>query len=131
MEMTIHLPEVEDLAQRVLVLIDEIRELRQKVMPGKLWYSRTDLAALKGIPVSAFYNKSWLLPPGEPAKHGGVDRWSFKQVWETRWIWKTDKELNPRGGERDGTKTGIQTGNPQPQATVRRVQRIRSGVLSR
>jgi uncharacterized small protein (DUF1192 family) len=131
---SIRLPEVEELARRILVLTDEIRELRLKAVPGRLWYSRAELAALKGMPVSAFYNKSWLLPSGEASKQGGTDRWSFKQVWESGWIWKSDKDLNPRGGE-DGvgtrTGTGIQSRVAGAASPLRRVQGFRQGALSR
>lgn len=70
-------------------------------MMEKLWYSRKDLAELKSIPVSAFYNKPWLLPPGGPSKQGGTDRWSRKQVWDSGWVWMSDSDLSLRGG-RDG-----------------------------
>jgi hypothetical protein len=133
MDQSVQLPEVQELCGLVRGLAQQIEDLRQKMLPGKLWYSRAELAALKGIPVSAFYNKPWLLPPGEPSKQGGTDRWSFKQVWESDWIWKSDKDLNPRGGE-DGngtaTGTGIQSRVAGTPAPLRRVRRHRQGALS-
>jgi len=96
MKQTIRLPEIEELCREVRKLSEKVEQLQQKVLPAKLWYTRAELAALKGMPVSAFYNKPWLLPPGTPSKQGGTDRWSHKQVWESGWIWKADKDLNPR-----------------------------------
>jgi hypothetical protein len=97
MEQSIRLPEIEELSREVRKLSEKVEQLQQKVLPAKLWYSRADLAALRGIPISAFYSKPWLLPPGGPQKQGGTDRWSYKQVWESGWIWKSDKDLSPRG----------------------------------
>ncbi len=90
--MQINLPEVEALTAEVRALSLEIKALKEKLLPQKLWYSRAELAALKGVPVSALYNKPWLLP-GAPAKQAGSDRWSFQQVWDSGWIWKSDRDL--------------------------------------
>ena len=100
MEQSIQLPEVQEICGLVRNLAQQIEDLRQKMLPGKLWYSRAELAELKGMIVSVFYNKPWLLPHGEPSKQGGNDRWSYQQVWDSGWIWKSDRELNPRGGEK-------------------------------
>jgi len=128
MEQSIQLPEVQEICGLVRNLAQQIEDLRQKMLPGKLWYSRAELAELKGMIVSVFYNKPWLLPPGEPSKQGGNDRWSYNQVWESGWIWKSDADLNPRGGEDgDGTRTGVVT---PLHGSVRRVQRSRQGALS-
>jgi len=89
--MEIELPEIKSLAEEIKALKVEI----EKLFPQKLWYSRQDLAALKGMTVSAFYNKPWLLP-GPPSKQGGTDRWSHKQVWESGWIWKSDEDLKSK-----------------------------------
>jgi hypothetical protein len=132
MEQSIRLPEVEELTRLVQELIVAVQQLAMKVQPAQAWYSRAELAHLKAIPVSAFYNKPWLLP-GKPSKQAGVDRWSFKQVWESGWIWKSDADLNPRGGE-DGngtaTGTGIKSRVAETPAPLRRVRRHRQGALS-
>lgn len=131
MDQSIQLPEVQALISAIQTLTVKVQQLEERVLPGKLWYSRVDLAALKGIHVSAFYNKPWLLP-GEPSKQGGVDRWSYKQVWESGWIWKSDKELNPREGKKDehGTETGSRPQTERQKAPLRRMQRFRRSVLS-
>jgi hypothetical protein len=131
MKQSIRLPEVQALTRDIQALIAKVQQLEERVLPGKLWYSRVELAALKGIPVSAFYNKPWLLP-GEPSKQGGVDRWSYKQVWESGWIWKSDKELNPREGKKDehGTEIGSRPQTERSKAPLRRVQRFGRSVLS-
>jgi hypothetical protein len=126
MNQSIHLPEVERLERAVQELSRLVVDLAQKVSPAKMWYSRAELASLKDIPVSAFYNKPWLLP-GKPSKQNGNDRWSFKQVWDSGWIWKSDKDLSPKEGKGDGTETGIAAGNVQPPAPVQRVRRQRQG----
>ena len=96
MNQEIELPEVETLIEVVQALRLEIEELKKKVLPQKMWYSREDLATLKSMKISALYNKPWLLPPGLPLKQGGTDRWSYQQVWESGWIWKSDEDLRPK-----------------------------------
>lgn len=93
--MTVDIPEIEDLRLQIQDLAAKI----DRLIPNKLWFSRQDLAALKGVPVSAFYNKPWLLP-GEPSKQGGTDRWSCRQVIDSGWIWMSDEDLKPGIGKR-------------------------------
>jgi hypothetical protein len=127
MEQSIRLPEVEEMTRLVQELIVAVQQIAMKVQPAQAWYSRAELARLKAIPVSAFYNKPWLLP-GKPSKQAGVDRWSFKQVWESDWIWKSDKDLNPRGGEDgNGTATVSQSRTAGTSAPMRRVRGFRRG----
>jgi len=90
--MEVQIPEIEELRQQIQDLAAKVDQL----IPQKLWYSRQDLAELKSIPVSSFYNKPWLLPPGGPVKQGGTDRWSYHQVWESGWIWMSDSDLRPK-----------------------------------
>ncbi len=129
--MIIQLPEVQALAKAVQELGRQVEELRHKVVPAKMWYSRAELAALKGIPVSAFYNKPWLLP-GKPQKQAGVDRWSWRQVWDSGWIWKSDKDLNPKEGKGDGTRneTGSQPPSEAESPGLRGLRRHRPGAVS-
>lgn len=96
MKQDIELPEIEILAGEIHGLRLDIQELKQVLLPQKAWYSRQDLAGLKSVPVSAFYHHSDLLPPGDPSKQGGNDRWSYKQVWESGWIWMSDEDLRQK-----------------------------------
>ncbi len=131
MDQSIRLPEVEALTKAVQELTEQVVELRQKVVPAKMWYSRAELAALKGIPVSAFYNKPWLLP-GKPHKQAGVDRWSWRQVWDSGWIWQSDKDLNPKEGKGDGTRSeaGSQPPGEAEHSELRGMRRQRPSAVS-
>ncbi len=131
MKQDLELPEVQALQEAVQQLTRRIEELYEKLHPMKLWYSRTELAGLKSIPVSAFYNKPWLLP-GKPQKQAGVDRWSWRQVWDSGWIWQSDKDLNPKEGKGDGTRTetGSQPSREAEPPGLRGLRRHRPGALS-
>lgn len=91
----VEIPELKEFGRQITELAAKV----ERLTPQKMWYSRQDLADLKGIPVSAFYNKPWLLP-GQPSKQGGTDRWSYQQVFESGWIWMTDADLRPRSRRR-------------------------------
>ena len=93
--MDLRLPEVEELSAVVRELAVRLQRMEEKVVGRKLWYGREDLAELKSMKVSAFYNKPWLLPPAPPSKQGGNERWSHAQVWDSGWIWKSDADLRP------------------------------------
>ena len=90
--MIVEVPEIKELIQEIHSLRLEVNNLRNKIKPSKLWYRREDLAELRNLPVSAFYNRRYLYP-GPPQKINGVDMWSYEQVFESGWIWKTDEEL--------------------------------------
>ena len=94
MIINIDTPEIDKINTMLVALLQAIEQL-QSGMKGQLWYRREDLAKLKGMPVSALYNKPWLLP-GTPLKQGGVEAWSYKQVFESGWIWMSDEDLKCR-----------------------------------
>ena len=85
-------PEIQELAAEVQALREAIDGMRSELLPEKLWYRRKDLAQLKNLPISAFYQRPWLLPPNL-RKQGGVEAWSYKDVFESGWIWKSDIDL--------------------------------------
>ena len=99
MVLDVQIKEIEALSEGVRELLVRLEKMERKLYMRQLWYGREDLAALKGMKVSAFYNKPWLLP-GEPSRQGGNERWSYAQVWESGWIWKSDKELQSKGARR-------------------------------
>ncbi len=95
MNIKVDMPEIEDVTKMLSALLQAIEQLQGSDMKGKLWYRRQDLAKLKSMPISALYNKPWLLP-GPPLKQGGVECWSYKDVFESGWIWMSDKDLKCR-----------------------------------
>ena len=97
MDLTLELPEIQELAAEVQVLREAIDGMRAELLPEKLWYRRKDLAGLKNLPVSAFYQRPWLLPPNM-RRQAGVEAWSYKDVFESGWIWKGDEELAAERG---------------------------------
>ena len=97
MTLTIEVPEIRELADQVQALREAIDAMRSELLPTKLWYRRKDLAQLKGLPISAFYQRPWLLPPNM-RRQGGVEAWSHKDVFESGWIWKGDEELTAERG---------------------------------
>ena len=100
MDLTLELPEIQKLASEVQALREAIDSMRSELLPERLWYRRKDLAGLKNLPVSAFYQRPWLLPPNM-RRQAGVEAWSYKDVFESGWIWKGDEELAAeRGMER-------------------------------
>jgi len=96
MNIKIDMPEIDKLNTMLSALLQAIEKM-QGSMQGQLWYRREDLAKLKSMPVSALYHKPWLLP-GPPLKQGGVECWSYKDVFESGWIWMSDEDLKCRRG---------------------------------
>ena len=92
MNQTIELPEINELISQIQALQAAVEGMRAELLPKRLWYRRKDLAQLKNLPISAFYQRPWLLPPNV-RKQGGVEAWSYKDVFESGWIWKSDTDL--------------------------------------
>ncbi|MCK4816894.1 hypothetical protein KA005_14080 [bacterium] len=106
MTINIDMPEIDEIIKMLSELLKAIGQIPGSGAQGdgiekKLWYRREDLAKLKGMPISAFYNKPWLLP-GPPLKQGGVEAWSYKQVFESGWIWMSDEDLKQNAAARAG-----------------------------
>ena len=97
MTLNFESPEIQELAAEVQALREAIDSMRAELLPEKLWYRRKDLAGLKNLPVSAFYQRPWLLPPNM-RRQAGVEAWSYKDVFESGWIWKGDEELAAERG---------------------------------
>ncbi len=95
MIIKIDMPEIDKTNHMLSALLQAIEQLQGGGMQGKLWYRREDLARLKSMPISALYHKPWLLP-GPPHKQGGVEAWSYKDVFESGWIWMSDEDLKCR-----------------------------------
>ncbi len=95
MNIKVDMPEIDNIQAMLTALLQAIEQLQGGGMQGKLWYRREDLAKLKSMPISALYHKPWLLP-GPPLKQGGVECWSYKDVFESGWIWMSDEDLKCR-----------------------------------
>lgn len=99
MMLDVRVEEVEAVCVALQELVGRVARLEEKVLGFRAWYSREELAGLKGVKVSTFYNKPWLLP-GPASRQGGNERWSHAQVWDSGWIWKSDADLQPKGARR-------------------------------
>ena len=97
MTLTFESPEIQELVAQVQALQAAVEGMRAELLPKRLWYRRKDLAGLKNLPVSAFYQRPWLLPPNM-RRQAGVEAWSYKDVFESGWIWKGDEELAAERG---------------------------------
>ena len=95
MNIKVDMPEIDQTNKMLSALLQAIEQIQSGDMQGKLWYRREDLAKLKGMLISALYHKPWLLP-GPPLKQGGVEAWSYKDVFESGWIWMSDEDLRER-----------------------------------
>ncbi len=95
MTIKVESPEIDNISNMLSILLEAIEKLQSGGMQGKLWYRREDLARLKSMPISALYHKPWLLP-GPPHKKGRAESWSYKDVFESGWIWMSDEDLKCR-----------------------------------
>lgn len=95
MTIKVDMPEIDQTNKMLAALLQAIEQIQSGAMRGQLWYCRADLAKLKGMPISALYHKPWLLP-GPPLKQGGVEMWSYKDVFDSGWIWMSDEDLKCR-----------------------------------
>jgi len=59
MTIKVDMPEIDQTNKMLSALLQAIEKM-QGSMKGQLWYRREDLAKLKGMPISALYNKPWL-----------------------------------------------------------------------
>ena len=92
MNVDLQLPEVAALVLAVEHLRKELEELRSLVSPPKAWYTRQEVAALKGINKGALDHHTYLYPGfGQARRVGRRDRFHVDIVRE--WLRKTDEDI--------------------------------------
>lgn len=90
--MNVQLPEVAAMAQELAALRQELRELREQIQPQKVWYTRAEVAAMKGVSKSALDHQTHLYPCfGQARRVGGRERFHVDDV--RAWLPKSDEQI--------------------------------------
>lgn len=93
-QMTIRVPGVEELIEKVESLQSEIKLMKQS-LPVKLTVTISDIAQMEGISRSSLYGQErYLLPRfGESAYPDGVARWDMDEYLKWRAIAPKERKL--------------------------------------
>ena len=95
-------PELRERLEKIEQRLSHIEE-RIGTAPEKIWYSRKDLAELRGVALNTFYNQPELLPnygvPDDTAINGrwhkdSVDAWMREPLdkWKHHWRMLSEEE---------------------------------------